>query len=328
MMFSCQHHNSWHDTLLLLASPTHVVHLLRRGASVALLCLGRSGYFRRLALMALYSRAVLEHGSDICSYKMEQCVGCLETHFFVSITTRNNALVHIPMYSSHRPVIFSPCTCFCDNRTHCAPWLCPVSGCHRHWHKYHKLSWYPLCCSPSGYVQWDITSLPLGPNHARSGNLRWAAPQPPQTLSGVQNATTQPSECYQAPMGNSPGNPLNAISKRAVSESEDCLFLRCVLSCLHERSKRRVLVYTLRVMLSLLSTREDSLSSFGSTVEGMFVPPIIYDHQCVTSSMEIHLRCPVPIQRCRLDCGIQSRSHCGNHPISPWFIWLLGWRGG
>ena len=41
----------------------------------------------------------------------------------------------------------------------------------------------------------------------RPGNLQWAAPQPPYTLSGVQNATTQPNECYQrqgATNGNSP----------------------------------------------------------------------------------------------------------------------------
>jgi carboxylesterase type B len=59
------------------------------------------------------------------------------------------------------------------------------------------------------------------------GNLRWAAPQPPPTTSGVQQANTQPNECYQAPLGNASTNPFESISlsKRAISQSEDCLFL-------------------------------------------------------------------------------------------------------
>ncbi|KAG1740350.1 Alpha/Beta hydrolase protein [Suillus lakei] len=56
------------------------------------------------------------------------------------------------------------------------------------------------------------------------GNLRWAAPQPPPTMSGVQQAITQPHECYQAPLGNASTNPFS-LSKRDVSQSEDCLFL-------------------------------------------------------------------------------------------------------
>ncbi|KAG1875450.1 Alpha/Beta hydrolase protein [Suillus subalutaceus] len=59
------------------------------------------------------------------------------------------------------------------------------------------------------------------------GNLRWAAPQPPPTITGVQQANTQPNECYQAPLGNASTNPFESISlsKRDVSQSEDCLFL-------------------------------------------------------------------------------------------------------
>ncbi|KAG2035335.1 Alpha/Beta hydrolase protein [Suillus americanus] len=59
------------------------------------------------------------------------------------------------------------------------------------------------------------------------GNLRWAAPQPPPTIPGVQQASTQPNECYQAPLGNASTNPFESISlnKRDVSQSEDCLFL-------------------------------------------------------------------------------------------------------
>ncbi|KAF9224462.1 alpha/beta-hydrolase [Gyrodon lividus] len=59
------------------------------------------------------------------------------------------------------------------------------------------------------------------------GNLRWAAPQPPLATCGIQQATQQPNQCYQAPPGNSSTNPfiVGSLSKRAVSASEDCLFL-------------------------------------------------------------------------------------------------------
>lgn len=63
------------------------------------------------------------------------------------------------------------------------------------------------------------------------GNLRWAAPKPPQTLSSVQDATTQPNACNGALNGNSPTDPFSTVFKRAVSVSEDCLFLRCVFCC-------------------------------------------------------------------------------------------------
>ncbi|KIJ61006.1 hypothetical protein HYDPIDRAFT_169905 [Hydnomerulius pinastri MD-312] len=62
-------------------------------------------------------------------------------------------------------------------------------------------------------------------------NLRWAsttAPQPPSTLSGVQQTIERPNECYQAPTGNASTNPFitSLIGKHAVSESEDCLFVK------------------------------------------------------------------------------------------------------
>ncbi|KAG2064949.1 alpha/beta-hydrolase [Suillus decipiens] len=56
------------------------------------------------------------------------------------------------------------------------------------------------------------------------GNLRWAAPQPPPTTSGIQHAVTQPNECYQVPL-NLPSTKTMSSSKRDVSQSEDCLFL-------------------------------------------------------------------------------------------------------
>ncbi|KAG1753521.1 Alpha/Beta hydrolase protein [Suillus paluster] len=94
-------------------------------------------------------------------------------------------------------------------------------------------------CAPIidlGYAQYqgsidtatNITSF-LGIRYAAApvGNFRWAAPQPPSTIFGVQQATTQPNECYQAPPGNSSTDPYKSISmrKRAISQSEDCLFL-------------------------------------------------------------------------------------------------------
>lgn len=59
------------------------------------------------------------------------------------------------------------------------------------------------------------------------GDLRWAAPQPPPTVSGIQQATTQPNECNQAARGDSSTNPFESTSmkKRDISQSEDCLFL-------------------------------------------------------------------------------------------------------
>ncbi|EGO04022.1 hypothetical protein SERLA73DRAFT_175754 [Serpula lacrymans var. lacrymans S7.3] len=60
-----------------------------------------------------------------------------------------------------------------------------------------------------------------------TGDLRWQAPQPPANVTGIQQATVEPNECYQAPTGTGPTNPLgsNTVSKRDVVQSEDCLFL-------------------------------------------------------------------------------------------------------
>ncbi|KAG1888833.1 Alpha/Beta hydrolase protein [Suillus subluteus] len=74
----------------------------------------------------------------------------------------------------------------------------------------------------------NITSF-LGIRYAAPpvGDLRWAAPQPPLAVSEVQQATTQPNECNQAPAGNASTNSFESTSmrKRAISQSEDCLFL-------------------------------------------------------------------------------------------------------
>ncbi|KAF8451115.1 Alpha/Beta hydrolase protein [Boletus edulis BED1] len=75
-------------------------------------------------------------------------------------------------------------------------------------------------------TQLNVTNF-LGVRYAAApvGNLRWAAPQAPPTVSGVQQATSEPNECYQAGLGSSSTNPLTAAKKRDVSQSEDCLFL-------------------------------------------------------------------------------------------------------
>ncbi|KAF7315710.1 Carboxylic ester hydrolase [Mycena indigotica] len=54
------------------------------------------------------------------------------------------------------------------------------------------------------------------------GDLRFRGPQPPVNISGVQDATTQPNQCFQSSSGLSPTNPL---ATRAVVADEDCLFL-------------------------------------------------------------------------------------------------------
>ncbi|KAJ7917673.1 Alpha/Beta hydrolase protein [Mycena leptocephala] len=56
------------------------------------------------------------------------------------------------------------------------------------------------------------------------GDLRFRAPQPPVNMTGVQPATTQPNECFQAGSGKSPTNPLETRATQMV-QTEDCLFL-------------------------------------------------------------------------------------------------------
>ncbi|KAJ7455518.1 Alpha/Beta hydrolase protein [Mycena latifolia] len=56
------------------------------------------------------------------------------------------------------------------------------------------------------------------------GDLRFRAPQPPGNVTGVQQATTQPNQCFQAAGGSSPTNPFETRAAQVVS-AEDCLFL-------------------------------------------------------------------------------------------------------
>ncbi|KAJ7149819.1 Alpha/Beta hydrolase protein [Mycena crocata] len=85
-----------------------------------------------------------------------------------------------------------------------------------------------------GYAQYqgtvdavrNITTL-LGIRYAAAptGNLRFRAPQPPASVSGLQHATTQPNRCFKASVsgGLSATNPMRTLAGPA--ESEDCLFL-------------------------------------------------------------------------------------------------------
>ncbi|KZT64879.1 alpha/beta-hydrolase [Daedalea quercina L-15889] len=102
-----------------------------------------------------------------------------------------------------------------------------------------------------GYAQYQGTYDPdtnisyfFGIRYAEAptGDLRWRAPQTPTTTAGVQQATAQPNECYQADYGNSSTNPYRTpslqtpdsstinyrtsiLEKRVVVQDEDCLFL-------------------------------------------------------------------------------------------------------
>ncbi|KAJ7775802.1 Alpha/Beta hydrolase protein [Mycena olivaceomarginata] len=57
------------------------------------------------------------------------------------------------------------------------------------------------------------------------GALRFRAPQPPPSVTGVLQATTQPNQCFQANLGSNPINPLEARAVTPAGTSEDCLFL-------------------------------------------------------------------------------------------------------
>lgn len=70
----------------------------------------------------------------------------------------------------------------------------------------------------------------FGDEQIMAGELRWRAPQPPDDVVGVQNATVMPNECVQAAVGVSGTNPFEpqskSLAKRDVTASEDCLFLK------------------------------------------------------------------------------------------------------
>ncbi|KAJ6615842.1 Alpha/Beta hydrolase protein, partial [Mycena sp. CBHHK59/15] len=56
------------------------------------------------------------------------------------------------------------------------------------------------------------------------GDLRFRAPQPPANVTGVQLATSQPNQCFQAGLGAAPTTPFRTRAEQIIS-TEDCLFL-------------------------------------------------------------------------------------------------------
>ncbi|KAJ7082934.1 Alpha/Beta hydrolase protein [Mycena belliarum] len=84
-----------------------------------------------------------------------------------------------------------------------------------------------------GYAQYqgtvdtalNITNF-LGIRYAAAplGNLRFRAPQPPANMTGVQQATIEPNECFQASDGVAATNPLRSRASQIIA-TEDCLFL-------------------------------------------------------------------------------------------------------
>ncbi|KAJ7314648.1 Alpha/Beta hydrolase protein [Mycena albidolilacea] len=84
-----------------------------------------------------------------------------------------------------------------------------------------------------GYAQYqgtvntttNITTF-LGIRYAAPpiGDLRFRAPQSPPDVTGVQQATTQPNQCFQAGDGTSATNPLKPQAVDVLT-SEHCLFL-------------------------------------------------------------------------------------------------------
>jgi len=66
----------------------------------------------------------------------------------------------------------------------------------------------------------------LGVRYAAAplGDLRFRAPQPPVNVTGVQQATAQPNECFQSGSGQSQTNPVETRATQIVA-TEDCLFL-------------------------------------------------------------------------------------------------------
>ncbi|KAJ7183623.1 Alpha/Beta hydrolase protein [Mycena filopes] len=84
-----------------------------------------------------------------------------------------------------------------------------------------------------GYAQYQGTVSPANISHflgirfsaAPIGDLRFRAPQAPVNVTGIQQATIQPNQCFQSSNGLSPTNPLETRGAQDVISTEDCLFL-------------------------------------------------------------------------------------------------------
>ncbi|VDC03514.1 unnamed protein product [Peniophora sp. CBMAI 1063] len=71
-----------------------------------------------------------------------------------------------------------------------------------------------------------VTSF-LGVRYAAppTGEQRFRAPQPPANVTGVQNATVQPDECWQSSSGTNETSPFRLERRTAGVQNEDCLFV-------------------------------------------------------------------------------------------------------
>ncbi|KAJ7760741.1 Alpha/Beta hydrolase protein [Mycena maculata] len=102
-----------------------------------------------------------------------------------------------------------------------------------------------------GYAQYQGFTDPasnntnfLGIRYAASptGSFRWEKPQTPPKIAGVQMADAQPQMCLQGSFGEAPTDPFVA-QKRAISQSEDCLFLNVYVPAnLRQNTKSRPVV--------------------------------------------------------------------------------------
>ncbi|KZP16238.1 alpha/beta-hydrolase [Athelia psychrophila] len=93
----------------------------------------------------------------------------------------------------------------------------------------------------------EITSF-LGIRYSAppTGSARFQAPQKPATVTGVQDATALPPQCYQAGTGTAPTNPLLPLSTKReadVATSEDCLFLDVIVPNFGSASGMPVVVW-------------------------------------------------------------------------------------
>lgn len=128
--------------------------------------------------------------------------------------------------------------------------------------------------APTGEYFAFVDLLLVGVLMLTPGNLRWQAPQTPTTTAGIQQATAQPNECYQAPTGNATTSPYSlasALQKRAILQDEDCLFLKYgnPVCFLFASSYPTILAYTplAKSRLQLIA-----LSSSGSMAAGTPLP--------------------------------------------------------
>jgi carboxylesterase type B len=61
------------------------------------------------------------------------------------------------------------------------------------------------------------------------GDLRWRAPQPPISVTGMQDASSYGAQCFQGFLGRGPDTPVGGLLQAGTASfptsSEDCLFV-------------------------------------------------------------------------------------------------------